>query len=83
MFYTVNRRTLVGVSLCLVLALVITLTGAWYGRTDLAVNGNWGLSFQTEGEAPVGNATADFLKQYSACCLNCADIIDNFLNIRR
>ena len=67
MFYTVNRRTLVGVSLCLVLALVITLTGAWYGRTDLAVNGNWGLSFQTEGEAPVGNATADFLKQYSAC----------------
>lgn len=29
-------------------------------------DGNWGLSFQTEGQAPVGNATADYLKQYNA-----------------
>ena len=32
---------------------------------------NWGLSFQTEGEPPVGNATAEYLKQYDA--LYCAD----------
>lgn len=25
---------------------------------------NWGLSFQQDGKAPVGNATADYLKQY-------------------
>ena len=27
---------------------------------------NWGLSFQTEGEPPVGNATAQSLAQYDA-----------------
>ena len=27
---------------------------------------NWGLSFQTEGQAPVGNATQEFLRQYDA-----------------
>lgn len=28
--------------------------------------GNWGLSFPTEGEPPVGNATAEELRQYGA-----------------
>lgn len=27
---------------------------------------NWGLSFQQEGREPVGNATAEYLKQYNA-----------------
>lgn len=27
---------------------------------------DWGLSFQEEGKTPVGNATADFLKQYDS-----------------
>ena len=27
---------------------------------------NWGLSFQQEGEAPTGNASADYLKEYEA-----------------
>lgn len=27
---------------------------------------NWGLSFQQEGKEPVGNATAEYLKQYNA-----------------
>ena len=31
-----------------------------------SADGNWGLSFQTEGQAPIGNATADYLKQYNA-----------------
>lgn len=31
---------------------------------------NWGLSFQEEGKAPVGNASSDYLKQYDA--LYCA-----------
>lgn len=30
---------------------------------------DWGLSFQTEGEAPIGNATAEELAQYDACYL--------------
>ena len=30
---------------------------------------DWGLSFQTEGQAPIGNATAEHLAQYDACYL--------------
>ena len=32
----------------------------------VAVSADWGLSFQTEGAAPVGNATAEHLGQYGA-----------------
>lgn len=32
-----------------------------------SADGNWGLSFQQEGQTPVGNATSDYLKQYNAC----------------
>lgn len=32
-----------------------------------SADGNWGLSFQTEGRPPVANATADELKKYNAC----------------
>ena len=38
-----------------------------------SADGNWGLSFQTEGKPPVANATADQLKQYNAYY---ADITD-------
>lgn len=31
-----------------------------------AAEGNWGLSFQTEGEPPAGNATAEDLAKYNA-----------------
>ena len=31
-----------------------------------AADGNWGLSFQTEGETPVGNATMEELAKYNA-----------------
>ncbi len=31
-----------------------------------AAEGNWGLSFQQEGQPPVANATADYLKQFNA-----------------
>lgn len=35
--------------------------------------GNWGLSFQTEGQAPVGNATQEYLAQYGAYYLGNSD----------
>lgn len=38
-----------------------------------AANGNWGLSFQTEGKPPVANATADQLAQYNACYAEMTD----------
>ena len=31
-----------------------------------SADGNWGLSFQQEGQPPVGNATADYLSQFHA-----------------
>lgn len=31
-----------------------------------SADGNWGLSFQTEGQPPVANATADYLKNFDA-----------------
>ncbi len=47
--------------------------GHWLGcLTDskasvpASADGNWGLSFQQEGQPPVGNATSDYLKQFNA-----------------
>ncbi len=31
-----------------------------------SAEGNWGLSFQQDGETPVGNATSDYLKKFDA-----------------
>lgn len=31
-----------------------------------SADGNWGLSFQSEGQTPIGNATSDYLKQFQA-----------------
>ena len=36
---------------------------------NTVADGNWGLSFQQEGEAPVANATAEYLAEYNACLL--------------
>lgn len=33
---------------------------------ETAADGNWGLSFQQEGQAPAGNASAEYLKQFNA-----------------
>ena len=38
-----------------------------------SADGNWGLSFQTEGEPPIANATADQLKKYNACYAKMTD----------
>ena len=34
---------------------------------ETAADGNWGLSFQQEGQPPVANATADYLIQRILC----------------
>lgn len=38
-----------------------------------SAEGSWGLSFQQEGKPPVGNATADYLKQFQAFYVNETD----------
>lgn len=61
-----------------ILAGVLTLCVLGYGSVYIkeamekqsskaaSADGNWGLSFQSEGGLPVGNATADYLKKFNA-----------------
>lgn len=60
-FFQHNGITVVG--LCVVLIIVAALI---LRREPALETGSWGLSFQTEGQAPVGNASKDALKQYDA-----------------
>ena len=48
-------------------AVVISGSGIWDNASmGAAADVNWGLSYQTEGQAPVGNASPEELKKYSA-----------------
>jgi len=66
---TLRRKRAVLLSLCGVLALCVLAAstarrgGAVPASAEVT---NWGLSFQQEGEPPVGNATAQSLAQYDA-----------------
>lgn len=71
--YSIVRRTVVALTVCgLCLSTALLLQD---GTEHLAANAaaavpasadNWGLSFPTEGESPVGNATVEDLAQYGA-----------------
>ena len=48
-----------------ILAGVFSVSRLYEGKTAaVSADGNWGLSFQTEGLAPIGNASAEYLKKY-------------------
>ena len=48
-----------------ILAGVFTAARMQEGRiASVSADGNWGLSFQTEGLAPIGNASAEYVKKY-------------------
>lgn len=58
---------LAGVAAAVVIAGSALFTGAKVAEDlaiDTSADGNWGLSFQQEGQAPVTNVTAEFLSQY-------------------
>ena len=63
---------LVSASMCLLLAALFSFGEVpspalpTAGDAAMPAAGDWGLSFQTEGEAPVGNAAAEDLAQYGA-----------------
>ena len=51
-------------------ALLLAVLGALaLFRGDALETGSWGLSFQSEGKAPIGSAGVDQLAQYDACYL--------------
>lgn len=63
-----RRRQAVITAVCAVLAGCVIL-GAMSGRDAVQTSAeitNWGLSFQAEGQPPVGNASAEYLEQYNA-----------------
>ena len=58
---------LAGVAAAVVIAGSALFTGSKVAEDlaiDTSADGNWGLSFQQEGQAPVTNVTAEFLSQY-------------------
>lgn len=66
------KRVFLGLVCC---GVVLTAAKTVMGRRQTAsasaavaasANNNWGLSFQEPGKPPVGNATAEFLKQYDS-----------------
>lgn len=70
MFAIIRKKHIIAAAAA-VLALLLIPAGVngMRGRAVEAsaqANANWGLSFQKEGETPVGNASADFLRQYDA-----------------
>ena len=49
--------------------LLAAVMGIYVFQTSALETGSWGLSFQTEGAAPIGNAGQDQLKQFDAAYL--------------
>ena len=78
-----NRRSLrvftALTALLLTAAVILSLTGEETVRpagaaAAIPVSGDWGLSFQNEGQPPVGNAAQEELAQYGAYYFgNCAE----------
>jgi len=71
MFFIVRRRHFLVALLCVAALglgmLSVTRVGTALSVATNAANTNWGLRFGKNGETPVGNASAEFLKQYDAC----------------
>lgn len=61
------RRNLPMLTVLLALAVLIGVAAGKQART--LPTGSWGLSFQTEGEPPIGNASSDALREYGAAYL--------------
>lgn len=70
MILMINKKILIrGVCLAIIAAVVllgikIAVKGAEDESVNVSADGNWGLSFQTEGAVPIANAGAEYLKQY-------------------
>ncbi len=63
-----KKRWIVSALCCLALVIASPLAIAEYAaaRPTAGAVTSWGLSFQTEGQTPVGNADAAYLKQFNA-----------------
>lgn len=69
MFCIIRRRHwMTAIAVCCLLAIGAGTAAVGSGRTTATAAGadNWGLSFQTQGQPPVANASAQQLKDYNA-----------------
>ncbi len=69
MYIIFGKKTIAAVLSAVVLmtAVIISGSGIYHNASyEAAADANWGLSFQTEGAAPTGNASAAQLKEYNA-----------------
>ncbi len=69
MYIIFGKKTIAAVLSAVVLmtAIIISGSGIYHNASyEAAADANWGLSFQTEGAAPIGNASASQLKAYNA-----------------
>lgn len=57
---------LIALCLCVLIGVPVLLTQTADSMTVVATVSNWGLSFRKAGQAPVGNASAEYLAQYNA-----------------
>lgn len=68
--FVFHKRQMRVALLCALLIAAVPLLAVAITRERLATTGtdnsNWGLSFQQDGQPPVGNASADYLKQFNA-----------------
>lgn len=68
MLIYIKKRKLAAVLSCLLLFawVIVYETADNFSVSVSAGISNWGLKFNQEGQAPVGNETADYLKKYNA-----------------
>ena len=69
--YIILRKGQILTALMCLLVLIASVASFCFFSSESAMasvasNGNWGLSFQKEGQTPIGNATPEFLKEYNA-----------------
>ncbi len=73
MYIILKRKQIVTLAACLAILGLLLFAGnhfmSAYSAASAAAGNNWGLSFQTEGQPPTGNASAAALKELNACYL--------------
>ncbi|MDP4121197.1 MAG: delta-lactam-biosynthetic de-N-acetylase [Bacillota bacterium] len=74
MFITIRKNNFLGIFACIILITIISLISSNIHQqavaTSAPVSTNWGLGFKADGQPPVGNASADFLKKYDSYYLD-------------
>lgn len=70
MIIMIKKKSIMAATVIVALLVITVVSLAVVGAVvqkkavSTAADGNWGLSFQQEGQPPVANATADYLKQF-------------------